>query len=73
TITNSTAPGKWDDGWTEWFLTWSQLVAGSALHQAVSAGPSGSTFVDPSALPADSASIPTGTSAAGNFHIGANL
>ncbi|HLK00969.1 MAG TPA: Ig-like domain-containing protein [Streptosporangiaceae bacterium] len=73
TITNSTAGGKWDDGWTQWFLSWSQLLAGSALHQAVSAGPSGSTFVDPSTLTPSTATVPTATPAAGNARVGATL
>jgi lipoprotein-anchoring transpeptidase ErfK/SrfK len=74
TITNSTAAGKWDDGWTEWFLSWSQYLQGSALGQAVEAGPQGSTFVSPSSLPADTATAPLGTSAPGNFYAGtANL
>jgi len=58
TITGSTKAGKWDDGWTEWFLPWSQFVKGSALHMAVKAGPTGSTFVSPSALPASTGSSP---------------
>jgi lipoprotein-anchoring transpeptidase ErfK/SrfK len=74
TITNSTAAGKWDDGWTEWFLSWSQYLRGSALGQAVVAGPQGSRFVSPSSLPADTATAPLGTSAAGNYYAGtANL
>ena len=56
TITDSTKAGKWDDGWTEWFLTWPQYVKGSALGKAVKAGPDGSTFVDPSSVPAASTS-----------------
>ncbi len=71
TVTNSTAAGKWDDGWTEWFLPWSQYLKGSALGQAVTAGPQGSTFVAPSSLPADTATAPLGTSAAGNYYAGA--
>ncbi|HVT67895.1 MAG TPA: Ig-like domain-containing protein [Trebonia sp.] len=67
TITSSPKAGKWDDGWTEWFLSWPQYLAGSATHEAVEAGPSGSSFVSPSSLPADNASVPLGTSAAGNF------
>ncbi len=59
TITGSSKAGKWDDGWTEWFLPWPQFVKGSALHMAVKAGPTGSTFVSPSSLPAASASSPT--------------
>jgi len=70
TVTNSTAAGKWDDGWTEWFLPWSQFVKGSALDEAVQAGPQGSTFVSPSSLPADTATAPLGTSAPGNYYAG---
>ncbi len=70
TVTNSTAAGKWDDGWTEWFLTWSQYLHGSALGQAVIAGPQGSTFVSPSSLPADTATAPLQTSATGNYYAG---
>ena len=74
TVTASTAEGKWDDGWTEWFLPWSQYLKGSALGLAVQAGPQGSTFVSPSSLPADTATAPLGTSATGNYFAGsANL
>jgi lipoprotein-anchoring transpeptidase ErfK/SrfK len=66
TIVGSPKVGTWDNGWTEWFLSWSQLLKGSALYQAVQAGPSGSTFVDPSALPADTATAPLQTSPANN-------
>ncbi len=71
TVTNSTAAGKWDDGWTEWFLPWAQYLKGSALGQAVTAGPQGSTFVAPSSLPADTATAPLATSATGNYFAGA--
>jgi lipoprotein-anchoring transpeptidase ErfK/SrfK len=67
TVTASTAAGKWDDGWTEWFLTWSQYLKGSATGEAVEAGPTGSSFVNPATLPADTATAPLGTSAAGNY------
>ena len=67
TVISSPKAGNWDDGWTEWFLSWSQYLAGSATHLAVQAGPSGSTFVSPSTLPADTASSPIGTSADGNY------
>jgi len=74
TITDSTAAGKWDDGWTEWFLTWPQYLQGSALGRAVVAGPQGSRFVSPSLLPPDTATAPLGTSATGNYYSGtANL
>jgi lipoprotein-anchoring transpeptidase ErfK/SrfK len=70
TITASTAAGKWDDGWTPWFLPWSQYLNGSATGEAVEAGPQGSTFVSPSSLPASAASTPLGTSAPGNSSAG---
>jgi lipoprotein-anchoring transpeptidase ErfK/SrfK len=67
TITSSPQAGKADDGWTEWFWSWSQYLAGSATHMAVEAGPNGSTLVNPSTLPADTASAPLGTSLTDNF------
>ena len=70
TITNSPKGGNWDDGWTQWFLGWSQFLQGSATHMAVEAGPSGSKFVSPSSLPADTATAPVGTSTAGNYFAG---
>jgi lipoprotein-anchoring transpeptidase ErfK/SrfK len=51
TITGSPVAGKWDDGWTPWFLTWNKLLRGSATHQAVQVGPTGSTLVSPATLP----------------------
>ncbi len=44
-ITGSPRPGQWDNGWTVWFLPWKRWVRGSALHQAVQAGPDGSRFI----------------------------
>jgi lipoprotein-anchoring transpeptidase ErfK/SrfK len=66
TITGSPLGGKFNDGWTEWFLTWNQIVAGSALHEVVVAGPQGSHFVAPSSVPAINASVPLQTSAPNN-------
>lgn len=66
TITGSPRAGQWDNGWTQWFLSWPQLLKGSALGMAVQAGPDGSTFVNPSALPASTATAPLQTSPAGN-------
>ena len=51
TITGSPAPGQWRDGWTDWFLTWNQVLQRSATHMAVETGPGGGTFVSPSAVP----------------------
>jgi len=66
TITGSPRPGTWDNGWTEWFLSWNQLLSGSALHEAVVAGPQGSTFVQPSTLSPNTAKTPISTAMAGN-------
>jgi lipoprotein-anchoring transpeptidase ErfK/SrfK len=67
TIVASPKAGKWDDGWTQWFWSWSQYLAGSATHLAVQAGPNGSTLVNPATLPADTATAPLSTSTPGNF------
>ena len=65
-VIGSPRGGVWDNGWTQWFLSWPQYLKGSALHQAVMAGPNGSTFVDPSTLTNSPASSPLGTSKPGN-------
>ena len=69
TITSSTKAGKWDDGWTEWFLGWPDYLKGSALGEAVKAGPDGSTFVNPSSLPAPTTTTtsPLQGSSPGNY------
>lgn len=66
TVTGSPVGGRFGNGWTEWFLTWSELVGGSALHEAVVAGPAGSRFVSPATLPPSHATSPLQTSAPGN-------
>jgi lipoprotein-anchoring transpeptidase ErfK/SrfK len=66
TVTGSPRPGRWDDGWTVWFLSWNQVLSGSALGEAVVAGPQGSTFVKPSSLLPNAAKTPVGTAMAGN-------
>ncbi|MHB1434126.1 MAG: L,D-transpeptidase [Streptosporangiaceae bacterium] len=70
TVVGSPLPGTWDNGWTEWFLSWPQLVKGSALHMAVQAGPNGSQFVSPATLTAATATAPLGTSRPGNSRAG---
>jgi len=60
TITGSPKAGKWDNGWTDWFLPWASFVKGSALGEAVEAGPSGSSFVSPDSLPVPTATAPLG-------------
>jgi hypothetical protein len=67
TITGSPVAGKWDDGWTEWFLSWLRLLGGSATGQAVQAGPSGSTFVNPATLPQVTATSPLRAPSPGNY------
>ena len=66
TIKGSPRDGIWGNGWTMWFLSWPQYLKGSALHEAVEAGPGGSTFVNPATLPADTAKAPLQTAAANN-------
>jgi lipoprotein-anchoring transpeptidase ErfK/SrfK len=58
TVLGSPKHGVWDNGWTYWFLNWSELVSGSALHKAVKAGPHGSTFVGAATVAAVSGSAP---------------
>jgi lipoprotein-anchoring transpeptidase ErfK/SrfK len=70
TITGSPVAGKWDDGWTVWFLSWPRLLHGSATGQAVEAGPSGSTFVDPAKLPPVTATSPLQAPSPGNYQAG---
>ncbi len=70
TVVHSPKGGRWDNGWTEWFLSWPQYLKGSALHEAVQAGPGGSTFVSPSSLPASTVTAPLQTAAAGNAAAG---
>jgi lipoprotein-anchoring transpeptidase ErfK/SrfK len=60
TITGSPRAGTWGNGWTEWFLGWNQMLRGSALHDAVQAGPTGSTFVNPTTLAGTGATAPLG-------------
>ncbi len=47
TIVGSPRAGTWDNGWTMWFASWKQWLRGSAVHEAVLAGPHGSRFVSP--------------------------
>jgi lipoprotein-anchoring transpeptidase ErfK/SrfK len=67
TVTGSPRAGAWDNGWTEWFLSWHKYLKGSALHEAVQAGPAGSTFVSPSSLAAANPATPLGGPPANNW------
>jgi lipoprotein-anchoring transpeptidase ErfK/SrfK len=60
TITGSPRPGTWDNGWTEWFLPFRKYVRGSALHDAVVAGPNGSAFVSATSVEAPAIVGPRG-------------
>ena len=66
TVTGSPKAGKWDDGYTVWFLSWKELVKGSALRKAVRVGPDGSTLVRPSELKPSRAKAPLGRPKPGN-------
>jgi lipoprotein-anchoring transpeptidase ErfK/SrfK len=66
TIKSSPRSGVWDNGWTEWFLSWPQYLKGSATGKAVVANARGSEFVNPSTLPADTAKAPLQTAPPGN-------
>jgi lipoprotein-anchoring transpeptidase ErfK/SrfK len=67
TVTGSPRAGVWNNGWTQWFLSWHRYLKGSALHKAVEAGPDGSKFVSPSAVPPDTGKAPLDRPAAGNW------
>ena len=70
TVTGSPVAGQWDDGYTEWFLSWKQLLHGSATHEAVQVGPTGSTFVSPGTLPATASTSRLHGSKAHNYLAG---
>jgi lipoprotein-anchoring transpeptidase ErfK/SrfK len=69
TITGSPTAGNWDDGYTEWFLSWPQLLRRSATHEAVQVGPTGSTFVNPDTLPASVSESTIHGSKPHNFYV----
>ena len=66
TVTGSPRRGRWDDGWTAWFLSWRELWKGSALKKAVRVGPDGSTTVRPSDLRPSKARAPLDRAKPGN-------
>ncbi len=57
-VSGSPVHGAWDDGWTDYFLTWSQALSRSATHDAVVTGPAGSSFVSPASLQAPAVAPP---------------
>jgi lipoprotein-anchoring transpeptidase ErfK/SrfK len=58
TVTGSPVGGTAGNGWTEWFMPWSEWLRGSATGEAVVAGPSGSSFVRPSSLSVTTGATP---------------
>jgi lipoprotein-anchoring transpeptidase ErfK/SrfK len=68
TITGSPRAGVWGNGWTVWFLSWKELLAGSALHRAVAVNAHGSTFVKPGEVRPHPTPPPLHGSAPGNFN-----
>jgi lipoprotein-anchoring transpeptidase ErfK/SrfK len=66
TIQGSPRAGDWGNGWTVWFLSWSEVLSRSATHRAVKAGPDGSTFVGRAQIRPSRARPPLRTSAPHN-------
>ncbi|HEX2587569.1 MAG TPA: Ig-like domain-containing protein [Gaiellales bacterium] len=70
TITGSPRSGAWGNGWTIWFLSWHDLVRGSALHRAVRVNAHGSTFIKPSEIRRHAGTPPLHGPEPGNFNAG---
>jgi lipoprotein-anchoring transpeptidase ErfK/SrfK len=66
TVTGSPRAGTPGNGWTQWFISWSQWLRGSATGDAVVAGPTGSSLVSPAALPATTGGAPLYQPRSGN-------
>jgi lipoprotein-anchoring transpeptidase ErfK/SrfK len=66
TVTGSPAAGTPGNGWTQWFMTWSQWLKGSATGDAVVAGPTGSSLASPASLPATTGGAPLYQPSSGN-------
>jgi len=66
TIIGSPRAGVPGNGWTQWFISWSQWLHGSATGDAVVAGPGGSSLVSPATLPASVGGAPLYQPWAGN-------
>jgi len=71
TVTGSPRPGTPGNGWTEWFIPWSQWLRGSATGDAVAAGPTGSSFVRPASLLGTAGAAPLFQPRAGNANANA--
>ena len=66
TVTGSPSAGTPGNGWTEWFIPWSQWLGGSATGDAVVAGPTGSSLVSPASLPPTTGTAPLDQPSSGN-------
>jgi lipoprotein-anchoring transpeptidase ErfK/SrfK len=69
TVTGSPRAGIQGNGWTEWFIPWSQWLRGSATGDAVVAGPTGSSLVSPASLPAATGDAPLYQPTPGNPNV----
>jgi lipoprotein-anchoring transpeptidase ErfK/SrfK len=68
TIEGSPRAGQWGNGWTIWFLSWHELLRGSALHRAAKVTAHGSTFVRPGQVRRHGGQPPLHGSRPGNFN-----
>jgi hypothetical protein len=66
TVTGSPLAGTAGNGWTEWFIPWSQWLQGSGTGDAVVAGPTGSSLVSPASLPPATGTAPLYQPSPGN-------
>jgi len=66
TVTGSPLAGTPGNGWTEWFIPWSQWLRGSATGDAVVSSPTGSSLVSPASLPPATGTAPLYQPFAGN-------
>jgi len=66
TVTGSPVAGTQGNGWTEWFIPWSQWLRGSATGDAVVAGPTGSSLLSPALLPPVTGTAPLNQPLVGN-------
>jgi lipoprotein-anchoring transpeptidase ErfK/SrfK len=71
TVIGSPRAGVPGNGWTQWFIPWSQWLRGSATGEAVVAGPSGSSLVSPASLPVTTGASPLNQPRAGNANANA--
>jgi len=66
TVTGSPRAGTPGNGWTQWFIPWSQWLHGSATGDAVVTGPTGSSLVSPASVPPATGTAPLDQPVPGN-------